>query len=180
MPNGKLLESDLPTVWPRDLSAFSRNCFEFMLLSKLCAIVLLSPPDSSRFRVTTTPEIGVVNEVHDGGPHSDEEEHEHSDETRPAAWESWLYAMLSVALCAVVSLAGGLMMICGRAGIRHLMNLLGLAVGTLLGSALLSIFPETNATIGFGLGPCTVVLAGIMFGLLSEVGQAAMLSVLID
>lgn len=45
---------------------------------------------------------------------------------------------------------------------------MALSAGTLLGAALLSIFPETSELIGFDLKVNVVVLTGILFGMISE------------
>lgn len=66
-------------------------------------------------------------------------------------------------------LPGILMLVLGCSDVtKYLTPMLSLSVGTLLGSTAFALLPETAETIGLDAEAGAVLLAGIMFGLLSE------------
>ena len=65
---------------------------------------------------------------------------------------SALYAILSVIIVSLVSLAGVITLLWGEKKIhKFLLVLVGLSAGTLLGDAFLHLLPETAETSGFTL-----------------------------
>src|SRR3989338_8735101 len=76
---------------------------------------------------------------------------------------SALYAILSVIIVSLVSLAGVITLLWGEKKIhKFLLVLVGLSAGTLLGDAFLHLLPETAETSGFTLIVSLLVLAGIL------------------
>lgn len=96
----------------------------------------------------------------------------HSDEDENAGiskGEIWAFAIIATVLVCALSLVGILMLVAGCKDVNsYLTPMLSLSVGTLLGSTALSLIPEAADVIGFDAEAGAVMLAGIMFGLLTE------------
>lgn len=100
--------------------------------------------------------------------------HLHKEEAAAAAskavdWSTWVYAFVGVGISSVVSLIGVSLLLCQRWRLRSfLLELLGLSCGTFLGSIAFVLLPETALEIGMEPKVTAVLLAGIVFGIISE------------
>jgi len=85
------------------------------------------------------------------------------------AWETWAYSMIGVGVSCLVSLVGVSLLVCNQATVqRHLPELMALSCGTFIGSVCFSLLPETAEELGMSVQVTSVMLVGVIFGMLSE------------
>eukprot|EP01083_Nonionella_stella_P032208 88171_1 len=101
--------------------------------------------------------------------HHDDDSDEHEEHATETLWRAWLFGLVSVFLVSLVSLAGIALVAFGFDFEEYLLELIGLSVGTLIGSTFFKLIPETYHKLGFDLTVSVVMLAGVFFSFITEI-----------